>query len=281
MKQSFKFRIFSGFILKILGLVFMTLDHVGLFLCEVEKTKTLGTIFRYFGRLALPIFIFLLVEGVKHTKNEIRYLIRIGVLALAFFFGQLFIFLKYHQTNVASPIIDLLVVAITLLLLKRKDKFSIFSIIPIAFSIVSFILLNLEKSTGIPYNFPPFYLKLSYPLYSLLLGLIFFYSDSISKFILRLNKNTENLTETEYLELTSQIISSFGIIFVSTIFYITFTFFNVSYCDIPCQIYALFSFVPIIFYSGKRGYNKKWFQYGCYIYAPLHIVIIFAIFALL
>ena len=281
MKHSFNFKIFSGFVLKILGLIFMTLDHVGVFLCTRENTKLLGTIFRYFGRLALPIFIFLLVEGIKYTKNEIKYLARISILVLVFFFGQLFLYLKYNETNFPSPIIDLFVVAITLLLLKRKDKYSLFSIIPIAFTIISFILINLEKSTENPHNFLPFYLRLAYPLFSLLLGLIFFYSDSISKIVLRMNDATESLTETSYVDLTSKLISSFGIIFLSILFYVTFTLFNVSYCDIPYQTYALFSFIPILFYSGKRGYNKKWFQYGCYIYAPLHIVIIFTIFALL
>ena len=47
------------------------------------------------------------------------------------------------------------------------------------------------------------------------------------------------------------------------------------------QIYSLFAFIPILFYSGKRGYNAKWFQYGAYIYFPAHLIIIYLIFALL
>lgn len=58
--------LFSGFALKILAMVLMTFDHLGLFLCLNESTLLFGTIFRCAGRLALPIFIFLLVEGIKN-----------------------------------------------------------------------------------------------------------------------------------------------------------------------------------------------------------------------
>ena len=47
------------------------------------------------------------------------------------------------------------------------------------------------------------------------------------------------------------------------------------------EIYALLSPLMIFFYNGKRGYNKKWFQYGAYLYFPVHIVIIFLIFTLI
>ena len=40
------------------------------------------------------------------------------------------------------------------------------------------------------------------------------------------------------------------------------------------QLYAIISGAFILLYNGYRGYNKKWFQYGSYLYYPLHIAII-------
>ena len=47
------------------------------------------------------------------------------------------------------------------------------------------------------------------------------------------------------------------------------------------QNFALISGAFILLYNGKRGYNAKWFQYGCYLYYPIHLLIIFGIGSLL
>ena len=67
----------SGNQLKILAVIFMTIDHVGLYLFPGES------IFRIIGRFAFPIFAYTLSEGCKYTKNRWRYffvLLIVGVL---------------------------------------------------------------------------------------------------------------------------------------------------------------------------------------------------------
>ena len=60
----------SSFILKIVALVTMTFDHVGLMLEMLYPTKLdileMAGVFRIIGRLALPLFVFMIVEGVIH-----------------------------------------------------------------------------------------------------------------------------------------------------------------------------------------------------------------------
>jgi len=54
----------------------MLIDHIGAVLFPEEW------VFRYIGRLAFPIFCFLLVEGVRHTHNIRLYMLRLGGFAL-------------------------------------------------------------------------------------------------------------------------------------------------------------------------------------------------------
>ena len=51
--------------------------------------------------------------------------------------------------------------------------------------------------------------------------------------------------------------------------------------DYGQQNYMLISQAFVLLYSGLRGYNAKWFRYGQYLYYPLHILLIYGIFALI
>lgn len=37
---------------------------------------------------------------------------------------------------------------------------------------------------------------------------------------------------------------------------------------------ALFALIPIWLYKGKQGYHSKWFQYACYAFYPLHLLLL-------
>lgn len=100
-----KFAGFNGTHLKWLALICMCIDHAGAVLLEnglLPKITSsvlagssydyltndyllwyhLSIICRLIGRLAFPLYCFLLVEGFLHTKNLIRYALRLGILAL-------------------------------------------------------------------------------------------------------------------------------------------------------------------------------------------------------
>ena len=49
---------------------------------------------------------------------------------------------------------------------------------------------------------------------------------------------------------------------------------NMQYLFSNIEIYALLAIVPIMFYSGKKGYDNKIVQYGFYAYYPIHLIII-------
>jgi len=67
----------TAFILKIIASVCMLLDHIGM----VFPAYVPG-IFRAIGRIAFPIYAYMIAQGCKHTKDINKYLLRLGIFAL-------------------------------------------------------------------------------------------------------------------------------------------------------------------------------------------------------
>ena len=74
--------ILSGSVLKIIAVLSMLVDHSAAVLVDRSVYPDIYTCMRTFGRLAFPIFCFLLVEGYIHTRNIKKYIIRLGIFAL-------------------------------------------------------------------------------------------------------------------------------------------------------------------------------------------------------
>ena len=83
----------SGSTLKIIAIVSMLIDHIGAVILQPllhyqgneivhDNLFTAYVSLRYIGRLAFPIFCFLLVEGFFYTHNRVKYAIRLGIFAL-------------------------------------------------------------------------------------------------------------------------------------------------------------------------------------------------------
>lgn len=66
----------TGNQLKVIAMTAMTCDHVGLQLFPQVQ------LLRVIGRLALPIYAYMIAEGCRYTRDRKRYLQRMGVLAL-------------------------------------------------------------------------------------------------------------------------------------------------------------------------------------------------------
>lgn len=67
---------FNSFQLKCIAIITMAIDHTGAVLFPEYP------LLRIIGRLAFPIFCFLIVEGFLHTRNVMRYAVRLGIFAL-------------------------------------------------------------------------------------------------------------------------------------------------------------------------------------------------------
>lgn len=92
--------ILSGFILKLSALVLMIIDHVGL---VIFAGTSLYLPCRILGRIAFPIYAFLITEGYVHTRNVKKYGLRLLLFAFLSeipfdyaFFGTFF-YLNYQN----------------------------------------------------------------------------------------------------------------------------------------------------------------------------------------
>lgn len=72
---------FSGAVLKNVAIVTMAIDHTAAILLRNHPGK-LYDVMRGIGRIAFPIFCFLLVEGFLHTRSRKKYALRLLVFAL-------------------------------------------------------------------------------------------------------------------------------------------------------------------------------------------------------
>lgn len=69
----------NTFALKIIAIIAMTIDHTGAALAS----PTFDALFmRAIGRIAFPIYAFLIAEGCRKTRSQGKYLLRLGIFAL-------------------------------------------------------------------------------------------------------------------------------------------------------------------------------------------------------
>ena len=71
----------SSFALKIAAMLTMLIDHVG-YTFQPQIPYSVYILCRTTGRLAMPLFCFMIAEGLFHTRDAKRYLARLAVFAL-------------------------------------------------------------------------------------------------------------------------------------------------------------------------------------------------------
>jgi hypothetical protein len=242
--------------LKIIALITMIIDHIGLFL--LNNTTTLYVVFRIIGRISLPLYAFLIVEGITKSSKPLKYLLRMLLI------GIIFDFISYivMEVPVGTTLTTFSLSGLMLYFLTHKDfRLKFLSIIPIGITILS---LN----EIIP-------LSISYGLYGFILVIIFYLANRFGKLIYNKNK----LIDEQYL-----------ISFITVTFFVFYSCLLYAFGDqllhaIPntlvdykMQTYSLIASIFILCYNGNRGYNSPLIKWGFYIAYPLHVVILYVIY---
>ena len=286
--------VISNFILKIIALIFMTIDHVGVFL----PSSPLQFTFRVLGKIALPIFIYTTLEGCKKTKDIKKYMLRLGVMSIfmyiAIVIAQLVLYFNNGYLlvfqNIFFTLLNLVFIYYLFFVNKNKNKRRMV-ILPILIFIGSYIFFLL-RINGISEFISSIFVDGLTTMYGLeapimfvgaLLG-IYIYEEIVRK---RLNNDETLVTEflcSKKAQLSRNIIMCLSIALVSLIMY-SFTYENIPSFTFgnTCvyNTYFIICFPFILLYNGKRGFNNKIVNGAFYLYYPLHIGIIALIFILI
>lgn len=148
----------SGSTLKLIAIITMLIDHIGAGIIEQMPgffTNTTlywtDTILRLIGRIAFPIFCFLLVEGFLHTSNMKKYASRLFLFALISevpfdlaFKRQIF------ETSSQNVFFTLFIGLLTLIAIKHFEKNKVLIVISVFAGILAAQLLSTDyKGLGI------------------------------------------------------------------------------------------------------------------------------------
>jgi hypothetical protein len=270
-------RNFTAYQLKWIAIITMTIDHFGvLVLYPYTNNNLIDTLYivsRLIGRLAFPLFAFMIAEGVYRTKH--RYLYWSKLFAMAILIGlSMFVLEQININALAGNIfVDLALAALAMILLKEKS----WLLKPLAILPITFVVW-----TSFDPNIPNF-LRADYGLYGLIMMLIFFvtYSKVLQQkltSIVRWNYNAEN----------NYVIASVALLMMHVFWYIIELIVNpsggllASYLSrfVGAQTYAMFASYLIYFYRGDKGNPPTWFQLFSYAYYPLHFIALYGVYLL-
>lgn len=234
----------SAFTLRLTACIAMLIDHLG---------YQYGILpFRLIGRIAFPIFVFLLVNGLEHTTSPLRYALRLGVFAVLsqvpfslFSYGQLW----NSQGNVFFTLFFALVALMALRRLSEDKRFRLISWVPA-------LLIILIYEAG--------WISSDYGARGILLALLMYAA---------YNRGTSG----RWILAVGMILLTFYPVLLSVIRAeaVQFTQWE------ALQLYAIFSLPFIWLYNGKKGgphaktiLGQKLLQYGFYAFYPVHQLVL-------
>lgn len=246
-KKNYKF--INTFTLKLMAILFMTIDHVAVVIGTRPASSGhlyysnllsphIYDIMRHVGRLAFPIYCYLIVEGFFFTRNVKKYVLRLSIFA---FISQIpFSLAVMKEPFYMGDLNTLFTLAIGLTCVALFDAGTRqlqhcsqdtdrFHAIPLQFSFIIIIALSVLSVL----------LKTDYSIYGILLIFIFY--------IFR-----------------GQPVKIFAAMTLDCILLQPAT-----------QLYSLFALIPIFLYNGKKGPSIK---YIFYIYYPLHLTLLYFIY---
>ncbi len=284
----------SGFWIKIIAFVTMAIDHVGIFMWQYATSTSdplyiVGFVFRCIGRLAFPLFVLLLVEGLIHSKNVGRYLLRLALLLGMVLIVQIGLYYSIDPNVGSNPFIDLVINGTFIYLITRKDWKKYLSLIPLFFVILSTTIDILELSSlNLIIGWFPRYLRMGYSFFGFLMTIAFYFAYDLGKKVMFNNMSEEYVVDIKELLKVPQYRSLVNLIMAIALFVLNILIWFLTYLSPSLDLYfadvqtwSLLAGIIIILYNGRRGYDKKWFRIWSYAFFPTHIALIALIFALL
>lgn len=255
----------SANVLKIIAIVIMIIDHIAGYLYKEFDQETYY-ILRSIGRIAMPIFAYLIVQGFFFTKNLKKYIFRVFILATITQIGLFivgFINYEYYPNYwtgvnnylgvVYSYFLSLVLLAVIdkkIMIGKLGEKQNLFVRINLFIMILlAYLNLQIEFDMVVPFIILEFY--------------------GIEKIFQKDNKLL--LKQTEDSKKSKRILYLFLILIclaVSTCF--------IDYSS-GCKYAMIASIIFIVLYNGEKGTKNKLIKYLFYFTFPLQHIILYLI----
>ena len=231
----------SAAALHIIAMALMLMDHLWATLLPAQDWLTCA------GRLAFPIFAFMTVEGYFHTRNLKRYALRLLLFALLsevpfdLMYGGTW-FYPVHQNVIWTLLLGLLGIRL-MEAARAKGKRWLYILTCAAVVVLGFALGTLGMvdyyGTGV------------------LTVFIFYFFHGRKWWCLLGQLAALYWVNVELLGGLMYPIQLFGMDF-----------------ELCQQGLALLALVPIWLYRGRQGYHSKPFQYACYAFYPVHMLLL-------
>lgn len=238
MKKTFDL---SAATLHLLAMALMLMDHLWATLLPGQEWLTCA------GRLAFPIFAFMTVEGYFHTRNFKRYLLRLLVFALIsevpfdLMYGGTVIY-PYHQNVIWTFLLGLLGIHGMETVRKRSRRW-LWVLASVGIVVLGFLLGTL---TMVDY----------YGAGVLTVFAFYFFRGRKGWCLL------------------GQVLVLYWI----NVELLGGQYYPVTLLGQSLQLYqqslALLALVPIWLYRGRQGHHSRAFQYACYAFYPVHMLIL-------
>lgn len=219
--------------LKMIAMVSMVLDHVGLlFFPDVA-------IFRILGRIAFPIFAYMIAEGCRYTKNRAKYLGMIAGMGIVF---QIVYFVAmrslYQGILITFSLSIIAIYSIDGLFHAKKIWGRLAALAGLAF-VVAFVVI-------LPHVLSETDFDIDYGAWGILLPILVYFMPN----------HPWKVGATSLL------------LFARAIYYTVLV-------PIPLQWWSLLTIPLFALYNGERGKRKM--KYVFYIFYPAHLVILYGI----
>jgi len=282
----------TAFQIKVIALIAMTLDHIGADGRGIPIVARYEGFLRGIGRLAAPLFLFILVQSIRHTRNKPRFVLRLYLAgmcvelfsaAMNLCFGEVFCY-STPGNIIFTFFYTALYVLLTERLISAWNKRDIRALTgSLCLFALSFIPTILDRSDVIDLSgasmrkkilvnevwdsLLPSFNRIEYGLGLVLLGVVMYFAKTRGRqcFVFAafcLVCLAGSLMGYDQLIALYQL-QSFGFFP---------TFFDRGQCRM------VFALPVMLLYNGEPGRKCKWFFYGYY---PLHRELIFLISHLL
>lgn len=233
--------------LHLLAMGLMLCDHSWAMLFTQQRWLTC------LGRIAFPIFAFMLVEGFCHTHNIRRYMGRMALFAVVseipfdLVYGGV-PFYWYHQNVMWTFLLALAMLTVIDRIRKKwKRRYAVPAILGV--TVTSYLL--------------GYAAKLDYYGVGIATILVFYFFRGRKWWCY-----CGQLACLYYLNV--EILGGF---------YYPITVFGME-IEMIEQSLALLALIPIWLYRGEQGYHAKWFRYFCYGFYPGHLLILYLLYRL-